>query len=345
MLLDSSADLPVLGAVQSRVAMAAMTRGFAGPGHVATPAMAEYYGRRAAAGVGLILTEGTIVHHSGDGYTDVPHIETNAQAESWKPVISAVKQAGGRIFCQLWHCGRISHPDFTGGQPPVSSTDRAAEGINRQNDKPFGEPRALAPADMPAIYRMFQDAARRALAVGFDGVQLHMGHGYLVDQFFDARVNDRTDAYGGSVENRCRFALELLEAVLADVDPAKVMVRISPSREMGGLYDWPDLDAMLDYLIPAFARLGLGMLDISCANADYAKTSGRIIRMVRPQWTGLLIGGASLTPEQGEAELAAGHVDMVTWGRALIANPDFIAKAQDGQPLAPFDRAMLATLV
>ncbi|HSV28598.1 MAG TPA: alkene reductase [Candidatus Omnitrophota bacterium] len=344
MKLVTPADVPVLGPVQSRVAMAAMTRGFA-PDHLANPAMADYYRRRAADGVGLILTEGVVIHHSADGYNNVPHIETDAQAESWKPVVRAVQAAGARIFCQLWHCGRISHADYCGGQPPVSSTNRAAEGINRQNDKPFGTPRALDTDEMPVVYAQYLDAARRALAAGFDGVQLHFGHGYLVDQFFDARVNDRTDRYGGSVENRCRFAVECLEAVLKEVPADKVMVRISPSREMGGLYDWPDMESMLDHLLPAFARLGLKMLDVSCAAADYYKTSGRVIRMVRPKWQGLLIGGASLTPAQGEAELAEGLVDMVTWGRALIANPDFIAKVKAGQELAAFDRAMLAELV
>lgn len=345
MTLLNSAELPVIGRVQSRVAMAAMTRNFAGPDHVATPAMADYYRRRAEAGVGLVLTEGTIVDVSGDGYNDVPHIATQAQADSWRPVVAAVQAAGGKIFSQLWHCGRISHSDYTGGQPPVSSTSCPAAGHNRQNDKPFGTPRALDTNEMGSVYGHFRRAARLALSAGFDGVQLHMGHGYLVDQFFDARVNDRTDRYGGSVENRCRFALELLEETLAEVDPAKVMVRISPSRDMGGLYDWPDMEAMLDHLIPAFGRLGLRMLDISCAAADYYQTSGRVIRMVRPRWPGLLIGGASLTPAQAEAEIAEGQVDMVTWGRLLIANPDLPRRMAKGKPLAPFDRAMLAELV
>jgi N-ethylmaleimide reductase len=341
--LFTAAQVPVLGPVQSRTVMAAMTRSFA-PDHLANAAMARYYARRAEGGVGLILTEGTIVHPSGDGYRDVPHIATDPQAESWRPVVAAVQAAGGRIFSQLWHCGRISHPDFTGGVAPVSSTARAAEGINRQNDKPFGQPRALDAREMPDIYEMFAAAARRALAVGFDGVQLHMGHGYLVDQFFDARVNDRTDAYGGSVEGRCRFALELLDHVLAAVPAAKVMVRISPSREMGGLYDWPDLEAMIAYLIPQFAARGLRMLDVSCAGSDYSATAARVVRLVRPLWSGLLIGGASLGTTQAEAEHAAGLLDMVTWGRALIANPDLVRRLRDGDEPVAFDRSMLSSL-
>lgn len=344
MLLDPCA-LASLNQLNSRVVMSAMTRGFAAPGHLATDEIAAYYGRRAEDGVGLILTEGTIIHRSADGYNNVPHIETPEQAASWQPVIDRVHAANGRIFCQLWHCGRISHSDYTGGIPPVSSTNRAAEGHNRQNDKPFGTPRALEAGEMGTVYAMFRNAAENALKAGFDGVQLHFGHGYLVDQFFDARVNDRDDAYGGTVENRCRFALEALEEVLGAVDPDRVMVRISPARDMGGIYDWPDLEAMLAYVIPGFARLGLRMLDISCARADYYETSGRVIRMVRPHWSGLLMGGASLSREQAERELADGLVDLVTWGRHLLANPDMVSRFKADRDLVDFDPSMLSTLV
>ena len=343
MLLEPK-TLDPLGEVQSRVVMSAMTRGFADANHCATADMAAYYGRRAADGVGLILTEGTIVDATGDGYNNVPHIQTAAQTESWKQVTAAVHAEGGKIYSQLWHCGRISHSDFTGGDAPVSSTNEQAAGHNRQNDQPFGVPRALDTDEMPTIYEMFRLAARNAIEAGFDGVQVHGGHGYLTDQFFDARVNDRTDRYGGSVENRCRFALELIETVLSEVGADKVMMRISPSRFMGELYDWPDLDEMIDYVIPAFQSLGLRMLDISCANADYFATSGRVIRTVRPMWNGLLIGGASLTPDQANSEVNDSLLDMVTWGRRILTNPDFCQKIRRGDTLQDFDPAQLKTL-
>jgi N-ethylmaleimide reductase len=344
-LLLEPNKLDPLGDVQSRVVMSAMTRGFADTNHCATPEIADYYGSRAADGVGLILTEGTIADASGDGYNNVPHIQTAEQTESWKQVTDRVHSEGGKIYSQLWHCGRISHSDFTGGDAPVSSTNEQAAGHNRQNDKPFGVPRALEPEEMPTIYEMFRLAARNAMDAGFDGVQVHGGHGYLTDQFFDARVNDRTDSYGGSVENRCRFGLELLETVLAELGPEKVMMRISPSRFMGELYDWPDLDEMINYLIPAFKSLGLRMLDISCANADYFETSGRIVRAVRPMWDGLIIGGASLTPDQAENEIKDGFLDMVTWGRRILSNPDFCRKIRNGESLQDFDPAQLKSLV
>lgn len=325
---------------RNRTVMSAMTRGFADPDHRATPAIAEYYRRRAEGGAGLILTEGVVIHPTADGYKDVPRIATTAQAESWRPVVDAVHAAGARIACQLWHCGRISHSDFTDGQTPVSSTARAAEGINRQNDKPYGTPRALDAGEMPDIYNQYVAAAHRALSVGFDAVELHLGHGYLADQFLDARVNDRTDQYGGSVENRCRFGLELLDRVFAEVPSDRVIARISPSRWMGGLYDWPDLDDMLDYLIPEMWSRGLRILDISCANADYFATSGRIVRSVRPRWPGVLLGGASLSREQAESEVSSGLLDMVTWGRSFLANPDLARRIETGEPWRPFENEM-----
>jgi N-ethylmaleimide reductase len=324
--------------------MSAMTRSFAGPGHTATDAMASYYARRASEGIGLILTEATIVHPSGDGYRNVPYIHDEAQTESWRRVTEAVHVAGGRICSQLWHCGRISHPDFLDGAAPVSSTDRQATGMNRQNGKPYGVPRRLPIDEFPDIFEMFRRAARNALAAGFDGVELHLGHGYLPDQFFDAHVNDRDDAYGGSVENRCRFGLELTKVVLDECGPARVMVRISPSRFMGGLYEWPDLAAMIAHLIPAFDRLGLRMLDISCANADYFQTSGKAIRMARPLWPHVLIGGASLSRDDAQRELDLGLIDMVTYGRFLIANPDLVARFRSGRPLVAYNHALLDTL-
>jgi len=332
-------------ALRNRTVMSAMSRGFAGEGHHATPAMADYYQRRADGGVGLILTEGTLVHESGDGWNDAPYIATDAHAESWKPVVGAVHRSGAAIACQLWHTGRISHTDYTVVQP-VSSTNVAAVGVNRQNGKPYGEPRALTPEEMPIIYGYFADAARRSIDIaGFDAVELHVGHGYLADQFLDARVNDRTDRYGGSVENRCRFALELVEAVLRAVPAERVIARISPSRSMGSIYDWPDLEEMIAYFIPALQDLGLVALDVSCANSNYFDTAGRIVRMVRPLWNGVLLGGASLTAEEANTELDAGLLDAVTWGRAFIANPDLVAKIERDTGWIPFADAMRETLV
>lgn len=337
-------DNPNFIRIRNRTVMSAMSRGGATPEHHVTETMREYYRKRAAGGAGLILTEGTLIHQSGDGWNNAPYIANQAQADSWRPTIDAVHAEGGAIACQLWHCGRISHSDYT-GDAPVSSTNRAAAGMNRQNGKPYGKPRALDTDEMPTVYGYYADAAKRALDVGFDAVELHAGHGYLPDQFLDGNVNDRTDRYGGSVENRCRFTLELIEQVLKVTPANRVIARLSPSRFMGGIYEWPDLDEMLAYLFPALRELGLQVVDISCANSDYYQTSGKMIRKIRPMWDGVILGGASLSAEQAEEELQAGLTDLVTWGRAFIANPDFAARMQTQAELVSFDDSMRESIV
>ena len=322
---------PYLGGLKNSIAMTAMTRGFADANHCCTDEIAAYYTRRAEDGVALILTEGIIVDPGGDGYCNVPHLYTDKHAESWMRTVKQVQAAGSKIFAQLWHCGRISHSDFTGGLVPVSSNDKQAAGINRQNDKPFAVPRALDTEEMLDICQMYVNSADKAFQAGFDGVEIHMGHGYLIDQFLDARINERTDIYGGSVENRCRLAVELIDILIRRYGPNKVMVRISPSREMGGLYEWPDLDEMLCYLIPKIDELGLRLLDVSCANADYFQTSGKVIRTIRSIWPHFLMGGASLSIEEANQELEEGWIDMITWGRYILANPDFVTRAKIGQ--------------
>lgn len=342
-LLDKL-DHPDFIPLRNRTVMSAMSRGFATDDHMVTPEMVEYYKRRADGGVGLILTEGTVIHKGGDGWNKAPYISTDAHAESWRHVVDAVHASGAAIACQLWHTGRISHSDYT-VDAPVSSTNRAAAGTNRQNGKPYGEPRALEISEMPTIYGYYADATRRALDVGFDAVEVHTGHGYLADQFLDAQVNDRTDAYGGSVENRCRFTLELLTEVLKVAPANRVIARISPSRFMGKVYEWPDLDEMLAYLIPELQKLGLKALDISCANSNYYETSEPIIRKVRPNWSGVLLGGASLTVDQANAELESGQLDLITWGRAFLANADLPQKVERGDDLAPFEEYMRTELI
>lgn len=346
----SDADLtsawahPLLGELSSRVVMSAMTRSAATADGVPTAAMAAYYARRAQGAVGLLLTESTAVSAVGDGFPNAPRIISDTHVEGWRRVTDAVHGAGAPIFCQLFHAGRITHPDYTDGLQPVSATDRQAEGINRRNGKPYAVPRRLEASELPRIIEEFRRAASAAMRAGFDGVELHLAHGYLIDQFLDARVNDRDDAYGGTVANRCRLAIELTAAVVAELGSGNVIVRISPSRWMDGMYDWPEMPAMLNHLLPAMAAAGLRMLDISCAKADYLATSGRVVRRVRPLWPHLLMAGASLSRDEAQAELDAGLLDMVTFGRLLIANPDLVQRWRDGRSIRAYDPAMLSSL-
>ena len=341
-----------LGEMKNRVVMSAMTRNFADNNHCCTDKMAAYYQRRAENGVALILTEGIIIHPSADGYNNVPHLWKDEHARSWQLAVNKVHECKSKIYAQLWHCGRISHKDYTGGIVPVSSTNQRASGINRQNNKPYSAPRALEKEEIPKIIEMYVIAAKKAFSAGFDGVQLHCGHGYLVDQFFDAKVNDRKDEYGSSVEGRCRFGLELVEAMIKNFGNERLMIRISPSRQMppssnansDGLNNWDDLNDMLEYLIPELDKIGLRQLDISCANSNYFETSGCIIRKIRKIWPHFLMGGASLTHSQAEKEVEDGLLDMVTWGRYILANPDFVSKINNGDPLVEMTNEMRTIL-
>lgn len=319
--------------LKNRVVMSAMTRGFS-KNKICTEEMSDYYIRRAKNNVGLIITEGIVIHTSADGYNNVPHIWSTEQAESWRKTIDGVHSFNSKIVAQLWHCGRISHSDYTGGSPPVSSTNIPALGINRQNNKPYGKPKALDQSGISEIIQQYVYSARLAFDCGFDAVEIHMGHGYLIDQFFDSRVNDRSDKYGGSVENRCRFALELLDVLIKTFGSEKIIIRISPSRFMGEIYNWPDLDEMLNYFIPHTQKIGLKVIDVSCANADYYDTSGMVIRKIRKLgWDSVIIGGASLSLEQAKHEVNKGYVDLVTWGRGILANVDFVKKLQNNEEL------------
>lgn len=329
--------------LKNRVVMTAMTRNFSDKDHNPTDLMREYYERRAQHEIGFILTEGTIIHPSGDGYPDVPYIYTDTQVKKWREIVDAVHAHGAKIFCQLWHCGRISHSDYLGGGTPVSSSTITAEGLAR-NKKPFSAPRSLETSEISGIIDMFARAAERVLEANFDGVEIHGGHGYLIDNFFDSHVNKRADQYGGSIENRCRLALEITKRVIDIAGPSRTSLRISPSRELGDILEWPDLDDMLRYLIPELDSIGLRLLDISCARSDYYQTSGKIIRMVRPMWKHIIMGGASLSPEQADEEIVNGFIDLVTYGRFILANPDFIQKIQTGASLVPYDNDMLKTL-
>ena len=329
---------------QNRIVMSAMTRGFADKNHCATSEILKYYERRAKNNIGLIITEGIIVHPSGDGYNNVPHLFTNEQMLSWKKVVDSVHKYKTKIYAQLWHCGRISHSDYTNNFDVVSSTNNPANGINRQNQKPFGTPRALKLDEMESIYNMFNHSTELALKAGFDGVEIHMGHGYLIDQFLDSNINDRKDKYGGTVENRIRFAVELLKSLIKKIGNKNIMVRISPSRMMGGLYEWPDKMTVLEKLLKEFDLSGLRQLDISCANSNYFETSGKIIKEAKKFWPHLLIGGASLTIEEAENEINSGYLDMVTWGRAILANPNFVKLIEENLPMKKFNNTMKENL-
>lgn len=213
--------------LSNRMVMAPMTRNRA-PDGVPTALMAEYYRQRASAG--LIVSEGSQISEQGIGYPATPGIHTDAQTEAWQAVTLAVHDAGGVIFCQLWHCGRISHPDFHGGDKPVapSAIQPAGQAFTYEGLKDFVEPRALDAAEIPAIIEQYRHAAACAIKAGFDGIEIHSANGYLLDQFLRDGSNQRDDIYGGPIENRIRLLREVTAAVVSEIGADKVGVRISP---------------------------------------------------------------------------------------------------------------------
>ncbi len=328
----SNADLftPLrLGAIElpNRIVMAPLTRSRAGEGNVPTTLAAEYYAQRASAG--LIITEATQVSDTAQGYPNTPGIHTDAQTLAWRRVAEAVHGKGGRIVAQLWHVGRISHPLFQpNGAAPVAPSAIAAAGelYTGQGMKPFPTPRALETDEIPSLVKAFTDAAKRAVFdAGLDGVEIHAANGYLIDQFLRDRTNKRTDRYGGSIENRCRFLLEIAEAVTAAVGANRVGVRLSPT---GAFNDMADSDpvALYSHLAEVLNPFGLAYLHIieGLPGNRMAPPEGapHVAATLRKIYKGPFIVNGGYTKDKAEEAIASGLTDAVSFGESFIANPD-----------------------
>jgi len=320
-----------------RVVMAPMTRSRAGEGQVPTPLMAEYYAQRASAA--LIITEATQFSLQGYGYPDTPGIHTDAQVEGWRRVTDAVHARGGHIYLQMWHVGRISHPVMQpGGALPVAPSAIAAEGTYYTSEglKSFVTPRALELNEIPGIVRGFAEGARRAKEAGFDGVEVHGANGYLIDQFLRDGSNHRTDAYGGSVENRARFLLEVTEAVAGVLGADRVGVRLSPSGSFNSMSD-SDPARTFSSAVGALDTLGLAYLHLVAPVA--APETPRLLPLLRERFRGPLMvnGGHSL--QSANAILQDRLADLVSFGVPFLANPDLPERLQKGAPLNAPDKS------
>eukprot|EP00187_Rhodella_violacea_P005921 CAMPEP_0174892180 /NCGR_PEP_ID=MMETSP0167-20121228/7186_1 /TAXON_ID=38298 /ORGANISM="Rhodella maculata, Strain CCMP736" /LENGTH=370 /DNA_ID=CAMNT_0016130609 /DNA_START=37 /DNA_END=1149 /DNA_ORIENTATION=- len=328
--------------LKNRVAMAPMTRARA-PDLLATLIMAEYYSARASAG--LVITEGTHVSPMASGWPHVPGIYSEAQVEAWKKVTEAVHEKGGVVFMQLWHQGRQSNKSYHGGEPAVSASDVAMQKpyYNIDGSKPevSEPPRALTLEEVESTKEDFVRAAKNAIAAGFDGVEIHSANGYLLDQFLQAHTNKRTDAYGGSVENRSKLSVEITEAVVAAIGADKTGIRFSPNGifgEMGG----PDYREQFTDVISKVAKLkpvyihvmdgpGFGMNEWA---AKDPMTLAEIRKIVGKDQ--ILMGNCGKSVEEGDGNVASGDADMISFGRPYIGNPDFVEKITKGEP-APSD--------
>lgn len=319
----------------NRIFMAPLTRGRATREHVPTPRMALYYAQRASAG--LILTEATGISRQGLGWPYAPGLWTDEQREGWKPVTEAVHAAGGRIFAQLWHMGRVVHPDFLGGASPVSASATTAPHAAHTYDgrKPYGQSRPLEEGEIPGVVSDYVRAATNARAAGFDGVQIHAANGYLIDQFLRDGANLRTDRYGGSIENRVRFLREVVEAVAGAVGADRTGVRFSPNGDSQGVDDRHP-----EELFPAAAkvleRVGVAFLELRepGPNGTFGKTDvPKVSPRIREVFTRPLVLNSDHTRETAEAALASGVADAITFGRPFLANPDLPARLAKGLPL------------
>jgi N-ethylmaleimide reductase len=327
-----------------RVVLAPLTRMRADmPGNVPGDLMSRYYEQRASEG-GLMITEATFTSPAGNGGYASPGIFTDAQVVGWRKVVDAVHANGARILLQLWHVGRQSHVDLQpNGQPPVAPSAIQAEvrALLANGPAPGSMPRAIELSEIPSLVDEFRTAAERARAAGFDGVEVHGANGYLIDQFLQDNSNRRTDAYGGSVENRTRFLLEVVEAVTSVWGSARVGVRIGPSNKFGGMGD-SSPDVTFAYLARALARFGLAYLHVIeprvTGNVSEDHKPPIAAGLLRPLFGGPVIAAGGFNAEGADAILTRGDADLVAFGRDFLSNPDLPERMRRGLPLNPYDR-------
>jgi N-ethylmaleimide reductase len=340
-----------LGALElpNRIVMPPMTRARSSqPGGVPNELMAQYYAQRASAG--LIVSEGSYISPMAKGYAGTPGIHTPEQIEGWHTVTEAVHAAGGRIFAQLWHVGRLSHSSLLNGAAPVSSSAIQADGVRVFIEGEGGVPgfaqasipRALEIPEIKQIVEQYAQAARNAMAAGFDGVELHGANGYLVNQFLDSFANNRTDEYGGSLQNRLRFLAEVTHALVAATGAgARVGVRLAPLTTLNGCVD-ANPEETYSAAAEVLARAGVGYLHIAEADWDDAPHMPLAFKQaLRAAFPGLLIYAGKYTGDRARAAVLAGWADMVAFGRPFVANPDLPLRLRLGAPLNEHHRETL----
>lgn len=337
--------LPNGTTLPNRILMAPMTRCMATEDLSPTHAMAEYYARRA--GAGLIITEGTIISPSGQGYPRTPGIFTESHVAGWRHVTDAVHARGGRIFMQIWHVGRVSHPTYLDGDLPVAPSCVPLQGpLKRNPELQYGPPRALKPDEIAELVAAYGRAAANALAAGMDGVEIHGANGYLIDQFLHHHTNRRTDDYGGSIQNMTRFAFAVIDAVAGEIGTERVGLRLSP-----GAYHYMESDPrdtkVFEHLLRTLNRRDLAYIHTGIFDdtMQFEDLGGTATAFLRKHYNGTVVGCGSYTPEMAAEAIAAHKFDLIAIGRPFIANPDYVERVRTDQPLHPYDESMLRTLL
>ncbi len=334
--LDQLLSPVQLGALKlnNRMVMAPLTRSRAGEGDAATPMIAEYYRQRASAG--LIITEASQISAQGKGYPRTPGIFSEAQIAGWKLVTDAVHAEGGKIFLQIWHVGRLSHPDVQPGNVlPVAPSAIKADGeiFTSTGLKPLEEPRALAIEEIPGVVADFRKAAENAKRAGFDGVEIHAANGYLIDQFLRDGTNRRADAYGGSLENRARFLKEVVEAVAPVFGADHTGVRISPIFDGFSMSD-SDPQGTFNYVAEMLSQVGLAYLHVMQLGSgafDFTE--------VKRRFGGPYIANGGYSAESAADAVRSGEAELVSFGAPFLANPDLVERFMVGAPLNEVDKA------
>ncbi|AVX38297.1 MULTISPECIES: alkene reductase [Yersinia] len=325
----------------NRVFMAPLTRlRSIEPGDIPTPLMAEYYRQRASAG--LIITEATQISFQAKGYAGAPGLHTQEQLNAWKKITQAVHEEGGHIAVQLWHVGRISHSSLQPNQQaPIAPSAIAADTRTTVRDEsgawvrvPCSTPRALETEEIPGIINDFRQATANAREAGFDYIELHAAHGYLLHQFMSPASNQRTDQYGGSIENRTRLTLEVVDATVAEWGSEHIGIRISPLGPFNGLDNGEDQEEAALYLIDELNKRKIAYLHISEPDWAGGKPYSEAFRdAVRARFKGVIVGAGAYTAEKAEDLIEKGFIDAVAFGRSYISNPDLVARLQQHAPL------------
>ena len=331
--------------LNNRILMAPLTRCMADEQLVPTDDMVAYYARRADAG--LIITEATIIRPDGQGYPNTPGIFTQAQIAGWRKVTDAVHAAGGKIFVQLWHTGRVAHPHFfNGGDVLAPSAEKVEGSVPRMRELTYVTPKPATLEDIQGLVHDYAKAAENAIEAGFDGVEIHGANGYLIDAFLHHDSNRRTDEFGGTPANMSRFALEVVDAVVARIGKDRTGLRISPGAYFNMATDSRDR-AVFDYFLAELetrdiAFVHVGIFDDSM---EFDYLGGTVSSYVRAHYGKTLVGVGSYSAETASDAIAQDKFDLIAIGRPFIANPDYVARVRDGAELTPYSDEMLATLV
>ncbi|NQY64678.1 MAG: alkene reductase [Alteromonadaceae bacterium] len=331
--------------LNNRILMAPLTRCMADDELVPTKAMAEYYGRRAEAG--LIISEAIIIRPDGQGYPNTPGLFSEAQIDGWQKITEAVHKNGGKIFAQLWHTGRVAHPHFFDGGDVLAPSALIVEGsVPRMRELTYQTPKAVSYEDITHLVKDYAQAAANAIEAGFDGVEIHGANGYLIDQFLHYDSNQRIDEYGGDPENMSRFALSVVDAIIDRIGNERTALRISPGAYFNIVGDKRDRE-VFDHLLPELelrelAFLHIGIFDDSM---EFDYLGGRASSYVRANYSKTLVGVGGYTAETGSEAIAEEQFDLIAIGRPFIANPDYVTRVREGSELVNYTDEMLASLV